>query len=171
MAVRISLHYGVSRPLRRWAGCAQRPTQPEDYSRCRCLLCIRFVSIGPSCGHKGNGRNCGSAKSGAAHCALLEQHNPRAVCMLRLPVHMRGLAACAAALTCRTGFRCGHCGCVSDAGLLPSICLTLNRLLQAAFMNLWFCCFQTDLQPSAGTGNTAVALQVRHASNARNSLN
>ena len=54
------------------------------------------------------------------------QHNPCAVGALHLPVHMCGLSACAAALTCCTGFRWWRCGCVSEAGFCCPRCKTLN---------------------------------------------
>ena len=162
MAVRVSLHYGVSRPLRRRAGCAQRPPQPEDHARCRRVLGVRFVSIGSSCGHTDNGRDCSSATSGTVHCAVQEHKHARRkrATLARIHVHMRGFSACAFALTSFTGFWRRYCGCVAEAGSSPSlhsIKLTLASRQQCVII----CCFQTDLQASAGTSDAAVAMQVR----------
>ena len=160
MAVRISLHYGVPRPLRRRAGCAERPTQTEDHARCRRVLSVRFVSIGSSYGHTDNGRDCSSAKSGTAHCAVQEHKHARRERAALARSHARPfslriridllhrLPVVALRLRLRSRF------------LLPSL---QNVELTLASRQHYFmiCCFQTDLQASAGTGDAAVALQVR----------
>ena len=162
MAVRVSLHYGVPRPLRRRAGCAERPPQPEDHARCRRVLSVRFVSISSSCGHKGNGRDCSSAKSGTEHCAVQEQPTQ--------PVR------CGRAALARSHVRpFSLCSRIDLLHRLPVVALRLrlrSRFLLPSLQNVeltlasrqhyfMICCFQTDLQASAGTGDAAVAVQVR----------
>ena len=67
-----------------------------------------------------------AAPSQVQRTAQYKNTNTRAANALRSPVHMRGLSACAFALTCCTGFRWWRCGCVSEAGFCCPRCKTLN---------------------------------------------